>query len=210
MISRDEWLAAVAAVSEPVDTSPEAITMAEFADLIGLKPSAAKVRMRALVQAQKARPVRKQGPRCLGTPVCDPGLRVNQGDARCPPSRATSTFSTALRSLTSLQNQTMRTCVPVPSQLRIPEPLASHLACPKCHAENVTDLHHYIWRVADERGLHAECDCCSHAWWPWRERNSAPRGMDDRFCRALFRDTTGRDLSESEVSVDAHRRQIDG
>jgi hypothetical protein len=72
MISRDEWLAAVAAVSEPVDTSPEAITMAEFADLIGLKPSAAKVRMRALVQAQKARPVRKQGHDVLGRPFVIP------------------------------------------------------------------------------------------------------------------------------------------
>lgn len=59
MISRDEWLAAVAAVSEPVDAHPEAITIADFCEIVGLKPSAAKVRMRALVKAQKARRVQK-------------------------------------------------------------------------------------------------------------------------------------------------------
>jgi hypothetical protein len=59
MISREEWLAAVAAVSEPVDTHPEAITIADFCELLNLKPSAAKVRMRALVTAQKARRVQK-------------------------------------------------------------------------------------------------------------------------------------------------------
>jgi hypothetical protein len=72
MISRDEWLAAVAAVSEPVDTHPEAITIADFCELLGLKPSAAKVRMRALVKAQKARRVQKAVTRDGGRPLVIP------------------------------------------------------------------------------------------------------------------------------------------
>ena len=47
---------------------------------------------------------------------------------------------------------------------RIPEPVATDVACPKCGAVNVDDRKHYIWRVADERGLHQECDSCAHAW----------------------------------------------
>lgn len=50
--------------------------------------------------------------------------------------------------------------------LRIPEPMVTELMCPKCGAINVDDRQHYIWRVADERGLHAECDACATFWVP--------------------------------------------
>lgn len=48
---------------------------------------------------------------------------------------------------------------------RVPEPLVTQIACPKCGAENLTDRHHRVWRVSDERGPHLECDCCGHEWY---------------------------------------------
>jgi hypothetical protein len=35
--------------------------------------------------------------------------------------------------------------------------------CPKCDTGN-TERKFYVWKVADERGLHFECDVCAHAW----------------------------------------------
>lgn len=35
--------------------------------------------------------------------------------------------------------------------------------CPKCCAENI-GRKVYVWRVADERGPHFECDVCAHSW----------------------------------------------
>jgi hypothetical protein len=35
--------------------------------------------------------------------------------------------------------------------------------CPKCGAMN-TDRIGHVWRVADERGAHGECDICAHHW----------------------------------------------
>jgi predicted RNA-binding Zn-ribbon protein involved in translation (DUF1610 family) len=46
---------------------------------------------------------------------------------------------------------------------RIPEPPISELACPKCGSENI-GRKIYVWRVADERGQHWECDACATAW----------------------------------------------
>lgn len=37
-------------------------------------------------------------------------------------------------------------------------------ACPHCGASNPNDTQVTVWRVADERGPHLECDCCSHQW----------------------------------------------
>lgn len=37
-------------------------------------------------------------------------------------------------------------------------------ACNKCGAMNPNDRQASVWRVADERGLHLECDVCGHAW----------------------------------------------
>ena len=71
--------------------------------------------------------------------------------------------STVLTSAISpLTRPTMR--ISKPMLLRVPESLASDVVCPKCDATNATDLQHYIWRVADERGLHWECDACGHHW----------------------------------------------
>lgn len=47
--------------------------------------------------------------------------------------------------------------------LRMPAPDVDG-PCPKCRAENVGDRKFYVWRVADERGLHWECDVCAHSW----------------------------------------------
>ena len=44
---------------------------------------------------------------------------------------------------------------------RLPAPLDE--ACPKCQSMN-TDKKTVVWHVADERGLHGECDVCAHAW----------------------------------------------
>lgn len=47
--------------------------------------------------------------------------------------------------------------------IRVPEPPITELQCPKCGAENVGRKTH-VWRVADERGVHHECQVCAHAW----------------------------------------------
>lgn len=47
--------------------------------------------------------------------------------------------------------------------LRVPEPEATEIRCPKCGAENI-GRKVYVWRVSDERGLHLECDVCAHSW----------------------------------------------
>lgn len=41
--------------------------------------------------------------------------------------------------------------------------------CPKCHAFNLEQTADraarvHIWRVADERGSHFQCKCCTHVW----------------------------------------------
>jgi hypothetical protein len=36
-------------------------------------------------------------------------------------------------------------------------------SCPKCGTMN-TDRIGHVWRVADERGAHGECDVCAHHW----------------------------------------------
>lgn len=38
-------------------------------------------------------------------------------------------------------------------------------SCPHCHACNHGTTY-TVWRVADERGLHFQCDCCSFSWPP--------------------------------------------
>lgn len=42
-------------------------------------------------------------------------------------------------------------------------PAFEGIQCPKCSAENI-GAKHCVWKVADERGLHFECDTCAHAW----------------------------------------------
>lgn len=37
------------------------------------------------------------------------------------------------------------------------------VACPKCGEMSLVDRGK-VWYVSDERGLHGECDVCSHAW----------------------------------------------
>ena len=37
--------------------------------------------------------------------------------------------------------------------------------CPSCGAQNAP-RQHTVWRVADERGRHNECDACGHDWIP--------------------------------------------
>ncbi len=55
-----------------------------------------------------------------------------------------------------------RRCPVAPTgSVRIPSEL--QVICPKCGAGNV-GRKTYVWEVADERGLHHECDVCSHAW----------------------------------------------
>ena len=41
-------------------------------------------------------------------------------------------------------------------------PAINGVRCPKCGAENIPPNKNYVWRVADERGLHFECDVCAH------------------------------------------------
>ena len=54
-INRDEWLAALAAIdSFPREHDPTSLTMPEFAQLVGLKTSAARDRMLKLLTAGKA------------------------------------------------------------------------------------------------------------------------------------------------------------
>lgn len=36
--------------------------------------------------------------------------------------------------------------------------------CPKCHAMNTPPSKIVVWMVSDERGLHRECDACTHHW----------------------------------------------
>lgn len=47
--------------------------------------------------------------------------------------------------------------------VRIPAP--DDQPCPKCHAVNRPGVE-YVWRIADERGLHLECIVCAHSWKP--------------------------------------------
>ena len=56
-----------------------------------------------------------------------------------------------------IQTPTTRTS----GYVKIPAPPFE--ACPHCQEMN-TDRIFRVWRVADERGLHFECDSCSHAW----------------------------------------------
>ena len=46
--------------------------------------------------------------------------------------------------------------------VRIPAP--PYELCPKCGACNPDDRCVSVWRVADRRGSHAECDVCASAW----------------------------------------------
>jgi hypothetical protein len=48
--------------------------------------------------------------------------------------------------------------------LRVPPAPILDVQCPKCAAFNLEDRRVHVWAVSDERGLHYECDCCSHAW----------------------------------------------
>lgn len=43
-------------------------------------------------------------------------------------------------------------------------PALNDEACPKCGAVNPNDTQVYVWRVADERGAHLQCDVCAHEW----------------------------------------------
>lgn len=42
-------------------------------------------------------------------------------------------------------------------------PALLHEVCPRCSASN-DPVRTSVWRVADERGLHFECDVCAHEW----------------------------------------------
>lgn len=46
--------------------------------------------------------------------------------------------------------------------------------CPKCGAGNA-GRKVYVWKVADERGIHFECDVCSKAWPFTSETPNVPR-----------------------------------
>lgn len=56
----------------------------------------------------------------------------------------------------TIQNQTTPN-----GHVKIPAP--PYEACPRCGEMN-TDRKARVWRVADERGPHHECDVCAHAW----------------------------------------------
>jgi hypothetical protein len=45
--------------------------------------------------------------------------------------------------------------------VRVPE--LPDVPCPRCSAANY-DSAVSVWRVADERGLHKECEGCGHSW----------------------------------------------
>lgn len=49
----------------------------------------------------------------------------------------------------------------VKGYVRIPSPPFE--ACPKCGEMNTPTVFR-VFRVADERGLHGECEVCAHAW----------------------------------------------
>jgi DNA-directed RNA polymerase subunit M/transcription elongation factor TFIIS len=42
-------------------------------------------------------------------------------------------------------------------------PAVDDEVCPKCGSANVGRKVR-VWRVADERGPHHECDVCAHSW----------------------------------------------
>ena len=46
--------------------------------------------------------------------------------------------------------------------------------CPKCGAGNA-GRKVYVWKVADERGIHFECDVCSKSWPFTVETPNTPR-----------------------------------
>jgi len=59
MINRDQWLNALTEVGLAYDDDPDAITINEFAAMIGTQRIAAKTRLDALVAAGKATRTRK-------------------------------------------------------------------------------------------------------------------------------------------------------
>lgn len=75
MINRDTWLAALDEVCA-IDNDPAVVSMREFADLIGLKRSAAQMRMELLLQAGKATKTVKRVRRSNGQVVTLPGYRL--------------------------------------------------------------------------------------------------------------------------------------
>lgn len=69
-ISRDEWLKALADIGQDERTDEDAITVSEFAEMMGIKRTAAGDRLRMLVQAGRAIEKRKavfdsRGRRCV-------------------------------------------------------------------------------------------------------------------------------------------------
>lgn len=71
-ICRESWLAALAEVAPAPEYHPDAITAAEFGELVGLRSSAARERLSALVKAGRARRVSKQIRDVAGRPSIVP------------------------------------------------------------------------------------------------------------------------------------------
>ena len=65
-ISRDEWLKALSDAGVQTASDPDALTIAEYMELMGLNRSAAGSHMKALVAAGKAIKTMKRGPRADG------------------------------------------------------------------------------------------------------------------------------------------------
>jgi DNA-directed RNA polymerase subunit M/transcription elongation factor TFIIS len=61
-------------------------------------------------------------------------------------------------------------------RIATPEPMATDVTCPKCHAMNATDRQRHIMRVADERGLHHECSVCGTSFHVETAQTDVTRG----------------------------------
>lgn len=79
-ISRDDWLAALAALEPVYELDPTAITMAEFAALLQVSKDGANTKMQVLVKAGKAVPVWTQRLDARGRLQRAPGYRLVAAD----------------------------------------------------------------------------------------------------------------------------------
>lgn len=73
-ISRDDWLNALRDVSGPVD--PDALTVQEFAELLGISPATAWRKMTTLVNSGKAVRTQKEIRRRDQRPILVPAYRL--------------------------------------------------------------------------------------------------------------------------------------
>lgn len=77
-VTREAWLAAVGEVAPVPECHDEALTVTELAELLGLRRSAMKERMPALIKAGKARRVSKRVYDVMGRPQVVPAYLLIQ------------------------------------------------------------------------------------------------------------------------------------